>query len=174
MQLDKAECLEWCYGDLLDNANRGKVAEFVVAKACCVAKGYRQEWDSTDLYVGDIPVEIKSSAYLQTWHQDKPSEVKFDIAPRMQAWDSNTNSWEVFSTPQRVAKVYVFCVFKELDRQIADPLNVGQWDFYVVATKMLNEKFPNQKTISLNPLRRLTEMAEYENLKLAIENSVKE
>jgi len=170
--LNKDECLAWCYGDLLDNANRGKVAEFIIAKACGVADSHRQEWDSVDLHVGGVSVEVKSSAYLQTWHQDKPSVISFDIGARKKSWDAATNVWNVFPSPRRVASVYVFCVFKELDREIANPLNVQQWEFYVVATKRLNERFPGQKRLGLNPLRRLTSSIDYEHINSAIYNSV--
>ena len=30
MIIDKSECLEWCFGDLITNSVRGKVAEFIV------------------------------------------------------------------------------------------------------------------------------------------------
>lgn len=39
-----------------------------------------------------IKVEVKSSAYLQTWHQRRPSELRFSIAPTL-AWDKESNSY---------------------------------------------------------------------------------
>ncbi len=169
MELDKSECLNWCFGNLIENAVRGKVAEFIVAKALGVEIEPRVEWDPVDLYYSGTTIEIKSSAYLQSWKQDEPSQIKFDIGPRKQTWTSATNEWETLEPPRRVADVYVFCVFIEQDRERADPLNTTQWDFYVIRTPKLNTAFGNQRSVGLNPIQRIAQSTSYEGLKDAID-----
>lgn len=168
MRLDRAECLNWCFGNLIENAVRGKVAEFVVAEALGLSSELSVGWDSFDLSYHGTAIEIKSSAYLQSWKQDKPSQIKFDIAPRKNTWNPNTNEWHTFEQPQRVADVYVFCLFKEQDAKRADPLDTSQWDFYVVPTSILNTEFGNQKSVGLRSIEGIAQSMKYQDLKAVI------
>ena len=58
----------------------------------------------------------------------------------------------------------MFCLLKHKERDTIDPLNMDQWEFYVVITKTLDTKLGNQKSISLNPLRKLAEPISYSQL----------
>lgn len=62
--------------DLRMNNARGWLAEFLVARALGV-DAVRVEWDDFDVIWGDVKIEVKSSAYLQSWAQTKPSAIKF-------------------------------------------------------------------------------------------------
>ncbi len=111
----------------------------------------RKEWDRHDLVTPHgVTVEVKSSAYLQTWEQKKPSMIVFDIA-RKSWWDAATNTYA--TEPERSADVYVFCVFKEQDRNKANPLDLSQWFFLVCATNDLNAWFGDQKSVRLEVLK---------------------
>ena len=113
----------------------------------------RLEWGLYDLRApSGITVEVKSSAYVQTWHQDTFSRVSFDIAPKT-GWDPWTNRYHTHK--KRHADVYVFCLLAHKDQDTIDPLDLDQWQFYVLATSVLNRRCPTQKTIGLAPLRRL-------------------
>jgi hypothetical protein len=58
---------QWSSSDLVSNALRGRVAEFLVAQALGVSDGIRNEWDSYDLRsLSGLRIEVKSAAYLQT------------------------------------------------------------------------------------------------------------
>lgn len=58
----------WAYSDLLSNATRGVLAEFIVAKTLGCKTLVREPWDASDLVTPDgIRVEIKTSADLQSW-----------------------------------------------------------------------------------------------------------
>jgi hypothetical protein len=94
-------------------------------------------------------VEVKASAYVQTWWQKNLSKIVFGIRPT-RAWDPTTNVFAIDS--QRQAHVYVFAVLAERDQAKVDPLNLAQWEFYVLPTSVLNERAPIQKTISLSSL----------------------
>ena len=143
----------WAHSDIMGNAERGKLAEYIVAMALNVHKATRTEWDSYDILTEDgIKVEVKSSGYIQTWVQNTYSNLKFGISPT-QYWNKESNTYEQIK--RRQADVYVFCVHKHRDQDTANPLDLNQWDFYVLNTKILNEKVPNQKLINLAGIQKL-------------------
>ncbi|WP_291314182.1 hypothetical protein [Corynebacterium sp. UBA2622] len=140
----------WAYSDPLDNAARGVFAEYLVALATGSTGESRKDWAAYDLTTpAGIALEVKSSAYVQTWPQKKPSEIRFSTY-EAQGWDPLTNEYS--STPARSADIYVFCVLNHLDRNTVNPLDTRQWDFYVTTSKRLNETIGRQKSIGLNPL----------------------
>ncbi|MCG8380040.1 MAG: hypothetical protein MI865_11280 [Proteobacteria bacterium] len=114
----------WSSSDLLSNAKRGVFAEFLVASDLGVTDGIRAEWDAYDLETrSGISVEVKSAAYIQSWHQERPSTIGFSIAAS-QAWDPATNKFSL--EKKRQAQIYVFCLLKHLDQETIDPLNMHQ------------------------------------------------
>lgn len=73
---------QWSASDLVSNATRGVLAEFLVASALGLAGGVRAEWDAFDILLADgTRVEVKSAAYLQSWAHAKLSNVTFSIRP---------------------------------------------------------------------------------------------
>jgi hypothetical protein len=83
---------QWSASDLVSNATRGRLAEFVVAQALGIpTSGVRDEWAAYDLETPEgIKVEVKSSAYLQSWAQRQPSSVIFSVR-KTRAWDPDSN-----------------------------------------------------------------------------------
>ena len=145
------EFWQWAYSDLISNTERGALAEFLVACALGVQSGVRVSWDKYDLISPEgITVEVKSSGYLQSWFQEKPSSISFGIQETY-GWDKNTNQYD--SEKKRQADVYVFCVYKHTEPCNSNPLDLGQWDFYVLATKVLDQQLGKQERISLNALQ---------------------
>lgn len=143
----------WAHSDIASNAERGKLAEFLVMTALDVAGECRVEWDAVDITTGDgIKIEVKSASYLQTWNQTKPSIIQFDIAPKL-AWHSDTNEYS--TVKRREADLYVFCLFASIDYETANPMDTAQWRFFVLSTQTLNAKCPDQKTIRLSSLEKL-------------------
>ena len=146
----------WANSDLLDNTARGVLAEFLVAHALERTIEPRREWGAFDVRTeSGIKVEVKSAAYAQSWPQEFPSKITFNIAPRTDAWDPDTNEWESFEQPARTADVYVFCLLGQPDDPDPDPMDLDQWEFYVLATATLDRERPHQQTIALNPLKAL-------------------
>lgn len=143
----------WACSDLVGNALRGMLAEYIVATALgCVDSCGRREWDAYDLCTPEgVRVEVKSSAYLQSWRQDRPSTVTFTIAETL-GWEQATNTYA--TERKRQADVYVFCVLAHQDKASLDPLQLDQGDFYVATTDRLNEAVGGQKTITLGSLLR--------------------
>lgn len=162
----------WACSDLVNNTLRGMLAEYIVGLALgCVAGTTRVEWDASDLKTAKgITVEVKSSAYVQSWEQTRLSDISFGIKPTF-GWDGATNTYA--TERERQADVYVFCVFTPTDKTIADPLNLDQWDFYVLSTKQLNDAVGNQASIGLSRLRRCNPTkSTFAELRTAVETAV--
>lgn len=165
-RLIKQDFLAWAFDNLLANTTRGLLAEYIVATATD-ALAPRSPWNRYDLKVGDIRVEVKSAAYVQAWEQTKPSVISFDIGLKT-GWDDETKTYA--PGPERSAAVYVFCLLTEKDRGRADPLDLEQWEFYVLATSVLNLNLPEAKTIGLEPLKTLgAKQCSYDGLRDVIE-----
>lgn len=49
----------------------------------------------------------------------------------------------------------MFAVHAHQDKVTVDPMDVDQWDFYVLATTVLDERVPSQKKIALSSLLKL-------------------
>lgn len=153
----------WSVSDILSNATRGRLAEFIVATATGIdIREVRDEWGAYDLLTPDgIKLEIKSAAYLQSWQQSIFSAISFSTK-LARHWDSLTNKRA--DIPQRHADVYVFCLLKHEDKQTVDPLNLNHWDFYVLATYELNNYTRSQHSITLKSLQKLTNKISYGEL----------
>lgn len=158
------EFWQWNQSDLLNNALRGTVAEFIVGKALGAVDGVRLEWDAYDLVTADgIKVEVKSAAYVQSWAQTKHSAIQFSIRPAM-SWEASTNTYA--TEMGRSADVYVFCLLKEQDRTLVNPLNLEQWEFYVLATGQINREKGSQKSIGLLKMQPI--VTDFEGIKEAV------
>lgn len=138
---------------LMENNIRGVFVEYLIADILgygwVVKDGSWNEWD-IDGPNGE-KLEIKQSAYLQTWcRQDQPegqyriSNPSFDIAAKT-GYDSGVKT--------RPADIYIFALHTEKNIEKADHRILKQWEFYVVDKDALPE---GQKNISLGPVSRLT------------------
>lgn len=166
--VDLTSFWRWSTSDLVSNATRGVLAEFIVAKALGnVSSQVRNEWDAYDLETDDgIKVEVKSAAYVQSWHQKELSSISFRVQRKL-VWDSNTNQREVEA--QRPADVYVFALLAHQDKQTIDPLNLEQWNFFVLPTETLNARQRSQHSITLKSLEKLCGgSVRYSELKMAV------
>lgn len=143
----------WAASDLVGNALRGILAEYIVATALDLPQSVHVEWDTFDLQTpGGLTLEIKSAAYVQAWEQKALSKITFGIAPT-RAFEAATNDHT--GPLQRQADVYVFCLLHHLDRATVDPLDLSQWTFYVLPTAVLEAQCPVQKSIVLASLLRM-------------------
>jgi hypothetical protein len=144
----------WSVSDLVSNATRGRLAEFIVARALDIPSGaVRDEWDAYDLKMPDgLKIQVKSAAYVQSWNQTKLSPIIFSIR-RSRFWDADTNVQE--EEPLRHSDLYVFAVLAHKEKGTIDPLNVTQWEFYVLSKKDLEGYKRSEVSITLNSLKGL-------------------
>ncbi|WHY55745.1 hypothetical protein [Peribacillus simplex] len=160
---------QWGFSKILTNNLRGIFAEFLIGTALGCLNQLRVEWDAFDLVYKDMKIEVKSSAYIQAWHKEKYSNISFSIGAKKE-YDYETNTYS--PTIKRHADIYVFCLLKEKNLELIEPLNTTQWEFYVALTKDLDIHFPHQKTISLSSLKKIAQPSTYEELKQIIDGLV--
>lgn len=166
----------WAHSDLNSNAERGKFAEFLVSCALNSAGETSGEWGAFDILweAENVKVEVKTSAYLQIWGQKALSKPIFSTRPS-RAWNPVDNTYEGES--RRQADVYVFalenCTVQEMVNP--NPLDLSQWEFYVLPTSKLNER-GTQRTISLPQLAKLgaRKVIELEDLAGAVRDAAQE
>lgn len=143
----------WAYSDLVGNTDRGAIAEYLVAIACDIEDNPRISWNAYDLETNDgIKIEVKSSGYLQTWKQKDYSKPIFRI-PKTKAWDYRENVYETDS--KRQADVYVFALHAHKEKNTVNPLDARQWEFYILNSKVLDEKVGTSVNISLKKILEL-------------------
>jgi hypothetical protein len=51
---------------------------------------------------------------------------------------------------KRQSDVYVFCLLNHRDKLTLNPLDLDQWEFYIVPTPLLDKLVPAQKKIALS------------------------
>ena len=152
LNFELSEFWSWNQSDLIENRTRGILAEFIVKKALGIDSEKRIEWDNFDLISKKgKKLEIKSAAYIQSWEQKKYSEIKFGISPTVGTKDNPNYD----GIKRRWTDFYVFCLLNHKEQKTINPLDLSQWTFYVLETKILNEQKPEQKTIGINSLLEL-------------------
>jgi hypothetical protein len=144
----------WSTSDLVSNATRGILAEFIIARALGISTiGVRDEWAAYDLRSeADVTIEVRSAAYLQSWAQRRLSLISFSVR-RSYTWDAETNTQSL--APLRSADVYVFALLAHQDKATLDPLDLDQWRFYVMPTAVLNQRTRSQHSITLPSLEKM-------------------
>jgi len=163
---DVLDYWRWATSDLVSNATRGILAEYIVARAVGVSTtGVRDEWAAYDLETPDgIKLEVKSSAYVQSWWQRAFSPISFTIK-KTRAWNDETG---YSGEPTRKADLYVFALLAHKDHHTIDPLDLDQWQFYVLPTVQLEERKGSQASISLSALTELTAPVSFDELRGAV------
>ena len=72
---------QWSSSELVGNALRGILAEYLVASDIGCISGVRQEWDAFDVETPEgIKVEVKSGAYLQNWEQKNILQFNLELS----------------------------------------------------------------------------------------------
>jgi hypothetical protein len=134
--LTVADFWRWAFSDLRTNIVRGILTEFLVAQAVGDPSPLRQAWDNFDVTTASgIRVEVKSSAYLQSWQQKKLSQIVF-TGLTGRAWSAETNELD----PERTlrADVYVFAAHTCRDPDQYDPLDLSSWEFKLMTAHRLS------------------------------------
>jgi len=150
---------QWAYCDLKDNTGRGVFAEWMVAKLLRLpASEPRPPWQAWDITTPDgLTLEVKASAYVQTFGDPangvlgNPSKIRFSRLKTRRPLDRFGK--KIAEEKTYNADLYVFCV--ELCAQEAawDPLDLGQWEFYVLERDALQDL--GQSSMNLRTLRKV-------------------
>lgn len=142
---------KWAFSNLQMNNVRGIFAEWLVAKLLCIPLDIRDSWQEWDLITpSGVKIEVKTSAYLQSWEQVKPSRIVFNGLKGRKLYSSTS---KYAHTATYNADMYVFCVQIEKDPVKWNALDIDQWKFYLLSKEEMERL--NQKSISLNPLTKI-------------------
>lgn len=147
----------WGFSDVLTNIGRAVLAEWIVGSALGAVDGIRPAWEYYDLDYDEAKIEVKSSAYLQSWKSVNTSRRGFSITPTganlpVDPANKSGKYW-YDEEKKRRADVYVFCFYAEEDPERADPLDVRRWEFYVLSTPELERHYGTQKSVSLSRIQ---------------------
>jgi hypothetical protein len=145
-----ADFWRWAFSDLRDNTTRGVLAEFLVAKAVGDDRGVRIGWDNFDAQAADgTTVEVKCSAFLQSWTQKHHSELVFG---RLSAREFDASRNEYSLEPRVRADVFVFAIQTQRDPSAYDMLDISSWQFWVVDAGTIRERAG--KTVGIGWVRQ--------------------
>ncbi len=151
----------------------GEIAEFVVARALGVTESQNSAyWTLWDTTYRDKRIEVKATAYYHLWNSNgKVSKQRaFGITMANGSYDTAKSGNNEFC---RQNDVYVFCLNTGDARESSNPLNLNNWEFYIVPTAVINEKCGNNKTISLGRIKRLGFFAKrYDEIKNEIDKII--
>jgi len=152
----------------MNNSIRCILAEFLVAKAFDIdSAGVRVPWSAYDLKTRDgIKIEVKSAAYLQSWKQTRLSTISFSIKAA-RCWDADSGVMELEA--RRPADVYVFALLACIDSSTVNPLDLAQWQFYVLARCDVDAYPRSKHSVTLRSLEKMVEPVAFGELRAAVQ-----
>lgn len=130
------------------------IAEFLVAKALGLQESCNTEyWTLYDILYQNMRIEVKQTSYYHPWNEGgKVSQQRtFGITKANSGYESDdgVNKFE------RQNDIYVFCLLNGNTKETSYPLNLNNWEFYVVPTDFINEHCGDNKSISLGRIRNM-------------------
>lgn len=160
----------WAYSDVMVNTTRSVFAEYLVGLALGTLSDPRIEWGPVDFIYRGKSIEVKSSAFLQSWPQARYSDVRFDVKIRKCAWDPE--SGKMLETVSRLAHCYVFCLFTDKNEVEGGVLDADMWRFYVLRTEDLDHELGGRRSVGLTQLNRLTDSVSFRELRESIDHAL--
>lgn len=107
-------------------------------------------WDNFDAQAPDgTRIEVKCSAFLQSWAQKRHSELVFGRLSARE-FDAARNEYSV--DPRVRADVFVFAVQTQRDPAAYDVLDISCWEFWVASASTIRQQAG--KTVGIGWVRR--------------------
>ncbi|MBQ4066239.1 MAG: hypothetical protein IJD22_01220 [Clostridia bacterium] len=134
---------------------QGRIAEFIIARALGIEESQNdQYWTLWDTTYRNVRIEVKETSYYHSFNKEGKVSYKrnFGITKANGSYDPQVSGNTEFC---RQNDLYIFCLNTGETREDSYPLNLNNWEFYIVPTSVINEKCKNNKTISLNKIRKL-------------------
>ncbi len=144
---DAVDFWEWHGANCLDGSIRGSIAEFVIMKALGI-KQERKAWAAYDLDFHGYRIEVKSTSLFTLKHGKDVRQytgnqrLTFSIEPKHV--HQIGGDW---TSRNRNSDLYIFALLTSPDASLLDA-----WDFYAVPTSVLDDMFPEYKTISITSI----------------------
>lgn len=152
---------------------QGDIAEFIVAKALNKTEADNKDlWTLYDISYRNKRIEVKETSYYHAWQTDDEPKSKARTFGITKANSSYENPDEE-NRYERQNDIYVFCLNTGYTKSESYPLNLNNWEFYIVPTQVINEKCGNNKTISLSKIKKLGFNAtKYDSIKNVIDSII--
>jgi hypothetical protein len=175
---------QWAFSDILTNINRAVFGECLVGRALGLTHGKtRRTWDYVDFEYEGHAIEVKSTGFSQRWEAGKTHTNSFDIEAKIPT-RFRRPSPDKDAVPERSGEVYVFAVFNsgaaDIDSEAVEDVDseavtdISKWGFYVFPRSELDERWPNQKKVSFNVVKKTgKKLYKYSELKDEIVEAVK-
>ena len=151
---------------------QGEIAEFVVAKALGKENADNTAyWTLFDIKYREKRIEVKETSYYHSWNEEgKISKQRvFGISKANSSYEDENQE----NKYERQNDIYVFGLNTGNTREESYPLNLNNWEFYVVPTEVINENCGDNKTISIGRIKKLGYNAkQYDEIKTAVDEIV--
>ena len=158
------------FSNLVDNL--GYVAEFLIAQALSNDEPDNcNGWTVYDVGYRGKRIEVKATSYWQSWKASHIISEQRNFSIRKTYLDYQNNK----SDKARQNDIYIFCLDKGRDEKSSNPMNLENWVFYVVPTKVINEMFGDQKVLSLMRLEKIEKYGKgitYDQIKENVDNII--
>ena len=147
------------------------IAEFLVEKALDMEKAWNTDsWTLFDILYRNKRIEIKETSYYHPWNEggETSKQRVFGITKA----NSNYENQNEENKYERQNDIYVFCLNTGTTKETANPMEIHNWEFYIVPTSVINEVCGDNKTISLGRVRKIAQKVEYVNIKRYIDRLI--
>lgn len=139
------------------------IAEFIVGKALGINEPMNRDgWTSYDILYRSRRIEVKETGYYYSWQPDGR------ISQR-RSFDIHQAKGQGGASPERKNDIYIFCLNIGTNEEESNPLNMINWEFYVIPTHTINVICKSQKSISLGRVQKMAPMTRYKDLKSMID-----
>lgn len=166
--LTMLEFWRWHFSEIFDL--QSKIAEYIVGKALGLKEAQNVgEWTLFDMEYRGKRIEVKETSYYHAWQTDEEPKSKHRIFGITKAYD---NYKEKNSPLRRQNDIYIFCLNTGETKEASNPLELNNWQFYVIPTKTINEECGEARTISLVKVEKLTNKLSYSELKSVVDGMV--
>ena len=149
------------------------VAEFLIEKALGLEESQNTEsWTLYDINYRNKRIEIKETSYYHPWNEN--GKISNQRVFGITMANSNYEDQENENKFERQNDIYVFCLNTGKTKEEANPMDINNWEFYIVPTSTINELCGKNKTISLNKVKNIAEQVNYFEIKNYIDYLIDE
>ena len=149
------------------------IAEFIVAMALDIKESQNdQYWTLWDITYRNTKIEVKETSYYHSFNTDGKisNRRNFSIRKANGEYDAENSGNSEFC---RQNDIYVFCLNIGNTKENSYPLDLNNWEFYIIPTSVINEKCGDNKSISLGRIKSLGfEALKYDGIKRRIDEII--
>ena len=151
----------WQYGfsNLNSNVMRGVLAEFIVESALKnnMEIETRSPWGNYDVFYLGKKIEVKCSAYIQDWDQNKLTTIRWSGLKAKDLYYSEAVAKKSILNKNRdyKADIYILAFVHHAETNTLDVMDMNQWSFFILSKKEIWDITNDGNSISLAKLIKL-------------------